>query len=99
MGSLIGALIVAAMRRFSHLQATHGASRCSRSRRPCSSSLRLFWALQTVELWDYADRNTLIPKRSRQRWLLCDPRSPLYACCTPSTRSMSGFIACSCEPQ
>jgi hypothetical protein len=21
----------------------------------------VFWALQTVELWNYADRNTLIP--------------------------------------
>ncbi len=64
-GSLIGALIVAAMRRFSHLQDDAWSIPVFALETALLLEFAVFWALQTVELWDYADRNTLIPEEKQ----------------------------------
>ena len=61
-GSLIGALIVAAIDRFSGLQGDAWAIPVFALETALLLEFAVFWALQTVELWDYADRNTLIPE-------------------------------------
>ena len=64
-GSLIGALIVAAMRRFSHLQDDAWNIPVFALETALLLEFAVFWALQTVELWNYADRNTLIPEEKQ----------------------------------
>jgi len=58
-------LIVAAMRRFSHLQGDAWNIPVFALETALLLEFAVFWALQTVELWDYADRNTLIPEEKQ----------------------------------
>lgn len=61
-GSVLGAVIVAAMERFSGLHGDTWAIPDFALETALLLEFAVFWALQTVELWDYADRNTLIPE-------------------------------------
>ncbi|HEX3288221.1 MAG TPA: hypothetical protein VHT50_27005 [Mycobacterium sp.] len=61
-GSLLGALIVAAVGRIAHLQGGSWDIPVFALETALLLEFAVFWALQTVELWNYADRNTLIPQ-------------------------------------
>ena len=58
-GSVIGALIVAATGMVSHLEGDAWNIPVFALEAALLLEFAVFWALQTVELWNYADRNTL----------------------------------------
>ena len=59
-GSLIGALIVAAVRQAFPPSGDAWNIPVFALETALLLEFALFWAFQTVELWDHADRNTLI---------------------------------------
>ena len=95
-GSVIGALIVAAMGMSSHLHGDAWNIPVFALEAALLLEFAVFWALQTVELWNYADRTRLPRTRSRRRWLHCD--QSLSRVLHAEDPQQSGFIACSCDP-
>jgi hypothetical protein len=66
-GSVVGALIVALVGRLSHPQGQAWDIPIFALETALLLEFALFWAFQTFELWDYADRNTLISDEQQQR--------------------------------
>ncbi len=65
-GSVAGALIVALAGRLSHLQGAAWNIPLFALETALLLEFALFWAFQTFELWDHADRNTLISVEQQQ---------------------------------
>ena len=65
-GSLIGAGIVALVGRLSHLEGDAWNIPVFALETALLLEFAVFWGLQTVELWDYADRNTLITREKQE---------------------------------
>jgi hypothetical protein len=66
-GSVVGALIVALIGKFSHPQGQAWNIPIFALETALLLEFALFWAFQTFELWDHADRNTLISDDQQQR--------------------------------
>jgi NADH:ubiquinone oxidoreductase subunit 6 (subunit J) len=66
-GSVFGAGIVAAIGKFSHPQGQAWNIPVFALETALLLEFALFWAFQTFELWDYADRNTLISHEQQER--------------------------------
>src|SRR6185295_2647535 len=65
-GSVVGALIVTFVGRFSHPQGEAWNIPVFALETALLLEFALFWAFQTFELWDHADRNTLISPEQQQ---------------------------------
>jgi putative Mn2+ efflux pump MntP len=64
-GSLLAALVVAALGKLGHLQGGSWNIPVFALESALLLEFAVFWALQTVELWNYADRNALIPAEKK----------------------------------
>ncbi len=65
-GSVVGALIVAFVGRLSHLQGESWNIPVFALETALLLEFAMFWAFQTFELWDHADRNTLISDKRQE---------------------------------